>query len=126
MRQHRYPSDTTDLEWALIEPLSPVPTCRTPRGGRPEAHPRREIVDALRYVVDTGCKWSALPGDYPPFKTVFGFFTRWSAPGVFNLIRDQLRRRVRRSTGTSPHVVAAVIDSQSVKVAATVPGATSG
>lgn len=126
MRRRRYPSDTTDLEWALIEPLLPVPACRTPRGGRPEAHPRREIVDALRYVVDTGCKWSALPSDYPPFKTVFGFFSRWSAAGVFNLVRDQLRRRIRRTMGTSPHPVAAVIDSQSVKVGATVPRSTSG
>ncbi|MFJ6699833.1 IS5 family transposase [Streptomyces sp. NPDC091272] len=126
MRRRRYPSDTTDLEWFLVEPLLPVPACETPRGGRPEAHPRREIVDALRYLVDTGCKWSALPQDYPPFKTVFGFFTRWSAAGVFNLIRDQLRRRIRRTMGTSPHPVAAVIDSQSVKVAATVPRATSG
>jgi transposase len=126
MRRRRYPSDTTDLEWLLIEPLLPVPACQTPRGGRPEAHPRREIVDALRYLVDTGCKWSALPQDYPPFKTVFGFYSRWSAAGVFNLIRDQLRRRIRRAMGTSPHPVAAVIDSQSVKVAATVPRSTSG
>lgn len=126
MRQRRYPSDTTDLEWLLIEPLLPVPACQTPRGGRPEAHPRREIVDALRYLVDTGGKWSALPQDYPPFKTVFGFFSRWTAAGVFNLIRDQLRRRIRRAMGTSPHPVAAVINSQSVKVAATVPRSTSG
>ncbi|MFB7508500.1 IS5 family transposase [Streptomyces broussonetiae] len=126
MRRRRYPSDTTDLEWALIEPLLPVPACQTPRGGRPETHPRREIVDALRYLVDTGCKWSALPQDYPPFKTMFGFFARWSAAGVFNLIRDQLRRRIRRTMGTSPHPVAVVIDSQSVKVAATVPRSTSG
>lgn len=103
-----------------------MPACQTPSGGRPEAHPRREIVDALRYLVDTGCKWAALPQDYPPFKTVFGFFVRWSAAGVFNLIRDQLRRRIRRTTGTSPNPVAAVIDSQSVKVAATVPRSTSG
>ncbi|MGW6360130.1 IS5 family transposase [Streptomyces sp. NPDC055092] len=78
------------------------------------------------YLVDRGCKWSALPQDYPPFKTVFGFFSRWSATGVFNLIRDQLRRRIRRSMGTFPHPVAVVLDSQSVKVAATVPRSTSG
>ncbi|WP_323138336.1 IS5 family transposase [Streptomyces sp. NBC_01571] len=126
MRRRRYPSDTTDREWLLIEPLLPVPACQTPHGGRPEAHPRREIVDALRYLVDSGCKWSAVPSDFPPFKTVFGFFTRWSAAGVFNLIRDQLRRRVRRAMGTSPRPVAVVIDSQSVKVAATVPRSTSG
>jgi hypothetical protein len=63
----RYPSDTT--EWALIEPLLPVPACRTPTGGRPEAHPRREIVDAIRYVVDNGIKWRVLPADFPPWQT---------------------------------------------------------
>ncbi|WP_148100424.1 transposase, partial [Streptomyces sp. NL15-2K] len=57
MRPRRYPSDTTEAEWALIEPLLPTPACDTARGGRPEKHPRREIVDAIRYVVDTGCKW---------------------------------------------------------------------
>jgi transposase len=126
MRRRCYPSDTTDLEWKLLEPLLPRPACETPSGGRPEAHPRGEIVDALRYVVDRGCKWRALPQDFPPFKTVFGFFTRWSAAGVFNLIRDQLRRRVRKNMGRSPHAVATVIDSQSVRVAATVPRSTSG
>lgn len=67
MRRRRYPSDTTDAEWALLEPLLPVPACETATGGRPEKHHRREIVDAIRYVVDTGCKWRALPADYPPF-----------------------------------------------------------
>ncbi|MYW62532.1 IS5 family transposase [Streptomyces sp. SID8379] len=61
-----------------------------PGGDRPEARPRREIVDALRHLVDTGSTWAALPQDYPPFKTVFGFFTRRPTAGVFILIRDQL------------------------------------
>jgi transposase len=77
MRRRRYPSDTTAAEWALIEPLLPVPACQTPRGGRPEKHPRRVIVDAIRYVVDNGIKWRALPHDYGvPWQTVYGFFTR--------------------------------------------------
>ena len=126
MRQHRCPSDTSIAEWALLEPLLPVPACQLSSGGHPEKWPRLEIVDAIRYVVDTGCKWRALPADFPPFQTVFGFFSRWRAAGIFHLIRDQLRRRVRRATGASPHPVAAVIDSQSVKVAATVPKSTSG
>jgi hypothetical protein len=66
-RPRCYPSDTWDDEWALIEPLLPPPACESPTGGRPEKHPRREIVDAIRYVVDTGCKWRALPKDFPPF-----------------------------------------------------------
>ncbi|MEU2455069.1 transposase [Streptomyces sp. NPDC012765] len=52
MRPRRYPSDTTDTEWALMEPLLPAPACETETGGAPEKHPRREIVDAIRYVVD--------------------------------------------------------------------------
>lgn len=54
MRSRRYPSDTTNAEWALLERLLPTPACETSRGGRPEKHPRREIVDAIRYIVDTG------------------------------------------------------------------------
>ncbi|MZE75185.1 transposase [Streptomyces sp. SID5789] len=104
----------------------PVPACKTAKGGRPEAHPRRDIWDAIRYVNNSGCKWRALPKDFPPYKTVFGFYSRWSAAGVFNLVRDQLRRLVRIAASTSPHGVAAVIDSQSVKAAATVPRSTSG
>lgn len=126
MRQRRYPSDTSIGEGALLEPLLPTSACQLATGGHPETHPRRAIVDAIRYVVDTGCKWRALPADFPPFQTVFGFFSRWRAAGIFNLIRDQLRRHVRRTMGASPHPVAAVIDSQSVKVAATVPRSTSG
>lgn len=68
-RRRCYPSDTWDDEWALIEPLLPTPACETKAGGRPEKHPRREIVDAIRYVVDTGCKWRALPKDFPPWRT---------------------------------------------------------
>lgn len=115
-----YPSDTWDDEWSLIEPLLPVPACDTPTGGRPEKHPRREIVDAIRYVVDTGCKWRALPKDFPPWRTCCGFMARWAAAGVVGQIRDQLRKRIRRELGRSPGAVATVIDSQSVKAAETV------
>lgn len=59
-RRRCYPSDTFDDEWALIEPLLPPPACDSPKGGRPEKHLRREIVDAIRYVVDTGCKWQVI------------------------------------------------------------------
>jgi transposase len=126
LRRSCYPSDTNDAEWLLIEPMLPVPACQTSTGGRPEAHPRRAVWDAIRYVNDSGCKWRALPQDFPPFQTVFGFFSRWSEAGVFNLIRDQLRRLVRIVMGASPHGVAVAIDSQSVKAAATVPRSTSG
>ncbi|MFM9499492.1 IS5 family transposase [Streptomyces galilaeus] len=120
MRHRRYPSDTTDAEWALLEPLLPTPAWQTETGGAPEKHPRREIVDAIRYVVDTGCKWRALPSDYPPWRTVWGFMARWTAAGVVGQIRDDLRGRIRRDLGKGPRAVATVIDSQSVKAAETV------
>lgn len=119
-RRRCYPSDTFDDEWALIEPLLPAPACEGPRGGRPEKHPRREVVDAIRYVVDTGCKWRALPKDFPPWRTCYGFMARWAAAGVVGQIRDQLRKRIRREMGRAPGAVATVIDSQSVKAAETV------
>ncbi len=126
MRQRRYPSDTTNAEWALLEPLLPEPACETSRGGRPEKHPRREIVDAIRYVVDTGCKWRALPADFPPWRTVWGFMARWAAAGIIGQIRDHLAGRIRRDLGKGPRAVATVIDSQSVKAAETVSKATRG
>ncbi|WP_326594510.1 IS5 family transposase [Streptomyces sp. NBC_01803] len=126
MRRRRYPSDTTAAEWALLEPLLPVPACETSRGGRPEKHPRREIIDAIRYVVDSGCKWRALPRDFPPWRTVYGFMARWAAAGVVGQIRDQLRRRIRLAMGRAPRAVATVIDSQSIRAAETVSRATRG
>ena len=62
VRARRYPSDTTDAEWQLIEPLLPIPACETSTGGRPEAHERRAIVDAIRYLVDNGCKAGSAGG----------------------------------------------------------------
>jgi Putative transposase of IS4/5 family (DUF4096) len=65
-RARRYPSDTTDAQWALIDPLPPDPAWLAGRAGRHEAHCRRAIVDAIFYVVDNGIKWRALPADFPP------------------------------------------------------------
>jgi transposase len=70
------PSDTSDEQWALIEPL--LPEVKT--GGRPEKHPRRAVLDAVLYVVRTGCSWRQLPADFPPWQTVYWYFVRRSAP----------------------------------------------
>ena len=69
-RSRRYPSDTTNGEWALLAPLLPVPACQTRAGGRPETNCRRAVVDAIRYVIHNGCVWRALPADFPPWRTV--------------------------------------------------------
>jgi transposase len=126
VRVHRYPSDNTDAEWRLIAPLLPVPACQMPTGGRPEAHDRREVVDAIRYLVDNGCKWRALPADFPPWRTVYGFFSRWHRAGVLARIRDALLRAVRLAAGYCPLPVAVVIDSQTVRAAETVARSSRG
>ncbi|MEU6957037.1 IS5 family transposase [Streptomyces sp. NPDC045714] len=125
-RWRRYPSDTSVAEWALIEPLLPRPACRTKLGGRPEKWPRRDIVDAIRHLVDNGVKWRALPADYPPWQTVYYHFAAWHRRGVIGLLRDQLRRQIRTGQGRCPWPVTLIVDSQSVKGAETVSEATRG
>jgi transposase len=115
----RYPSDLTDAEWAVIAPLVPEPL---PGGrGRPVVHSRRVIVEAILYVTRTGCAWRYLPHEYPPWRTVYGYFAAWRADGTLDAIHDALRARVRVAAGRRPGPSAAVIDSQSVRAADTVP-----
>lgn len=109
----RYPSDLTDEEWAVLAPLVPAPKS----GGRPATHPRRRVVEAILYVVTTGCQWRALPGDYPPWQTVYYYFRAWQRDGTWARMRDALRRDVRRYQGRRSEPTAAVIDSQSVRTA---------
>lgn len=124
---YRYPSDTSDVEWFLLEPLLPVPACQTPRGGAPEKWPRRRVVDAIRYITDNGAKWRALPADFGiPWRTVFGYFARWAKAGALGRILDQLRRRLRLRRRRCPWPVRVIVDSQSVKGAETVSNATRG
>ena len=125
-RPRFYPSDATDAEWALIAPLLPVPACQTAAGGRPEQHRRRVVVDAIRYVIHNGCVWRALPADFPPWRTVYGFYQRWHARGVTIALHDALRAAARRAAGRTVEPTAAVIDSQSVRAAPTVPKASRG
>ncbi|WP_061290979.1 IS5 family transposase [Herbidospora cretacea] len=115
-RERRYPSDLTDAQWALIEPLLPAPST----GGRPEKHPRRDIVDAILYVVRTGCAWRQLPFDFPPWQTVYWYFAAWEEAKVTDQIMAVLRRRVRAGQGRAEEPTAGIIDSQSVKGADTV------
>jgi transposase len=115
-RQRTYPSDTSDAQWELIEPLLPP----TRPGGRREKHPRRAVVDAILYVVRTGCAWRQLPVDFPPWATVYWYFARWEQVKVTEQILEIVRRRVRESEGRDPEPSAGLVDSQSVKGADTV------
>ncbi|MCH6171751.1 IS5 family transposase [Pseudonocardia alaniniphila] len=121
-RAPRYPSDMTDEQWALIEPL--LPPART--GGRPEKHPRRDVVDAILYVVRAGCAWRALPADFPPWETVYWYFTRWEQAGVTEKILPVVREQLRLADGRNAQPSAGLIDSQSVKGADTVGRTTRG
>jgi transposase len=125
-RPRRYPSDTTHAEWALIAPLLPVPACQTTVGGRPEEHSRRVVVDAIRPLIHNGCVWRALPADFPPWRTVYGIYQRWNTTGATIALHDALRGQARRAAGRATEPTAAVIDSQSVRAAATVPKASRG
>jgi putative transposase len=124
-RPRRYPSDTTDAEWAVIAPL--VPTGQPGRaGGRPPVHARRDVVDAIRYVAHNGCVWRALPADFPPWQTVYDYHARWSADGTVNQLHNTLREQVRAHAGRDRDPTAAIIDSQSVRAAETVARASRG
>nr|WP_233616323.1 IS5 family transposase [Actinomadura harenae] len=121
-RQPRYPSDLTDEQWALVEPLLPPAGA----GGRPEKRARRDVVDAVLYVVRTGCAWRQLPADFPPWQTVYWYFVRWEKQRVTLRMLDALRQQVRRLDGRDAEPTAGIIDSQSVKAADTVGRATRG
>jgi putative transposase len=125
-RPRRYPSDMTDAEWEVIEPTLPPAASTTPQGGHPEKHSRRVIVDAIRYWTHNGIVWRALPTDFPPWRTVYGFFARWSADGTVTQVHDALREQVRTAAGRHREPSAAIIDSQSVRAAETVPRASRG
>ncbi len=107
-----YPSDLTDEQWQIIRRLLP----RTSKLGRPRID-RRAIIDAILYVVRTGCQWRQLPGDFPKWKTVYTVFWRWRKAGLWQHLHDALRQRVRQATGKKRTPSAAILDSQSVRTA---------
>jgi transposase len=111
-----YPtSSMSDAQWAIIEPLLPPPGNTGGRGGRPEKHPRRLVLDAIFYLVTGGIAWAALPREFPPYKTVYGLFGRWAKARAWAQIHDALRDLVRVHEGRDPAPTAAIIDSQSVR-----------
>ena len=109
MRTHHYPSDVTNAQWALIEPHIPGST-----GGRPRKTDMRDVVDAILYILRTGCQWRYLPIDFPPKSTVWRYFDRWRHDGTLDLIHDRLRRKVRTMEKPYHPRTSASVDSQSV------------
>ena len=106
-----YPSDLRDAEWALLEAI--VPAIKS--GGRPARHSRREIVNAILYVMRGGNQWRAMPHDLPPWQTAYYYFRQWRNDGTWERIHRAIRERARRAEGRDPTPSAAILDSQSVK-----------
>lgn len=124
-----YATDLSDARWALIEPV-----LSAWRAGRAEAglgladpvHELREIVNAILYVNRAGCAWHLLPHDFPPYKTVYGYYAAWEKDGTAEAIHDLLRAKVRQQAGRAAQPTTAILDAQSVKTSVNPPEATQG
>lgn len=117
MGTHRHhPSDLTDEQWELIEPLLPVPKKQPGGPGRPISD-RRQVVNGILYVNRSGCQWRMMPTYYGHWNTVYDHFNRWSQQGVWEQTMEALRKQERRRQGRAEEPSAGSVDSQSVKVA---------
>jgi putative transposase len=110
-----YPTDLTDEEWNQIKSLVPAPKSGKDKRGRPIESDRRSLVNAIFYMVRSGCAWRLMPGDFPPWQTVYGYYRRWTQDWTWIFIHDTLRDWVRKTEGRNVAPTAAIIDSQSVK-----------
>src|SRR4051812_29920522 len=106
-----YDTDLTDAQWAILQPLLPPPA----GGGRPRTTDLREVLDAILYVLRSGCAWDLLPHDSPPPGTVYGYFSQWRRDGTIARIHEALRPQVRLAREHDPEPSVASLDSQSVK-----------
>ena len=111
MSRKAYPSDLTEAEWQLLEPLIPSEK----PGGKHRKVDMREIVNAIFYLLRNGCSWRSLPHDFPAWQTVSSYFYRWQRLGVWEEINAELRKQVRVAVGRDAEPTAGIIDSQSVK-----------
>src|SRR5271156_1464378 len=103
-----YSTDMTDEQWEILEPLVPV---HQP-GPQPRKYAYREILNAIFYVLRTGCQWRNLPHDLPPRESIYGYCYRWRRDGTGQRMLDALRPKVRKRAGHGPEPTAAIIDSQ--------------
>ena len=111
MSRQAYSSDLSDTEWTILAPLIPSPL----PGGRPAKWSRREIVNAILYVLRSGCAWSLLSHDFLPYQTVFYYFRQWQRAGICAKVNTALREQLRVQLGREAQPSAAIIDSQSTK-----------
>jgi len=107
----RYPSDLSDTEWQILQALLPPPS----GPGRPRTRDLREILNAIFYLLRSGCAWRMLPRDFPPFQTVYYYFRKWRKDGTLDKIHESLRDRLRVQEGREVSPSAAILDSQTAK-----------
>jgi transposase len=107
----RYPSDLTDVEWALVEPMIPP----AKRGGRKRTVNVREVLNGIFYVLSTGCQWNAVPTDLPPKSTIYDYLDLWDWDGTLERIHHALYVATREREGREASPTAAIIDAQSAK-----------
>src|SRR5262245_17030549 len=110
----KYPSDLTDEQWAIVEPMIPAAK-QSPRGGRPRKVNMREVLNTLLYLNRSGCQWDMLPHDLLPKSTVYDYFMQWRDDGTWAKLVEVWRQRTRVAAGREPTPSAACIDSQSGK-----------
>ena len=113
MERQSYSTDLSDAQWALIEPL--LPLAKGGRTGRPRKYAKREMLNAVFYIVRTGCQWRNLPNDLPPHNAVWEQFSRWRNDGTLDKVHEALRAKARTKAGLKVAPSAAILDSQSVK-----------
>ncbi len=111
MERKAYPSDLIEEEWVILEPHVP----KAKFGGRPRTSDMREVMNAIFYVLRSGCSWEMLPHDLPPYKTVYDYFNKWRKNGVWEEINRVLREKLRQKMGRERTPSAGSVDSQSVK-----------
>jgi putative transposase len=111
MNRKAYRADLTSEQWKLLKPMLPPPAKR----GRKRKVDLREVLNAILYLLHTGCQWRDLPHDFPAWQTVYGYFRRFQRDGLLEQINQRLRERVRQQAGRKRTPSAAIIDSQTVK-----------
>jgi len=112
MKREYYPTDLTDKQWALLEPV--IPPAKP--GGRPRESDMREVINAILYQLRTGCQWRMLPHDFPPWSTVWTYFRTWRDSGEWERIEGTLRKVARANQRREATPRAALIDDQSMKM----------
>ncbi len=117
MTRRAYPSDLTDEQSAIVQAELPAAKCGGKKGGRPLKVSRRDILDAILYVLRTGCAWRQMPHDFPHWRTVYGYYRAWIEDGTWERLNALFRTKVRERVGKGAEPHEAVIDSQSVKTA---------